>query len=638
LTRIDSKHPRIPNTGLFAVVSCAGVLVCYAFCLQLPFFFDDLPIASWLSGHEIRDIWLGQEGGYYRPLTYFLYSFGLLFPRDTAQIYLHGFNMAFLWLSAYMLANIVQVLVHDRRLALIAGGMLPFYPFLSQTIPWITAMAHPLVLTLCLGATWSALVAVSSPRPIVYWCLSTLAIALAPLAHESGFVSSALVMAFLIAHRSSSWRHAVAPAIGALLNVLTLVTRSFLPHTASATEFRGLQDLFANTMFFVQGLLYPMGPAVRIATASLGWHDLTTTLVSFALVVSRGCPNQKLVMAGLLWWTISALPAGLSMRYADLYIAPRLYTLSAAGAVLFWVGLYASLARLRGPLGSVALAALVILTVGQDLHYINRQRSLYLALDRVYDEVLEICRDSGDGAKLGVVNLPAGLFHEQRTYALVTEDVLFIPPYSNLAEFVAVNRTRCTATSVRVESIAQETNPTWLAQGEALSATDFRAFASEQDLVAVTHYYLDSGDFVLDYAGQVHATGDSSCVNALARFESGPLLCGTNLTRDQDGTWLLTLDWLAREPIAATVFVHVVDGDGVIVGQADGPAMRGTLPLEAWLRGDRIVDVRTLSIPPEAEGSLTVLVGVYAETGRYPVWIESQTKPSDAVVVGRIAP
>ena len=57
------------------------VMVCYGFAVRLPFYFDDLPKWTWLSGHDLRDIWTtSSENAYYRPLVVTIYKLGQLLP------------------------------------------------------------------------------------------------------------------------------------------------------------------------------------------------------------------------------------------------------------------------------------------------------------------------------------------------------------------------------------------------------------------------------------------------------------------------------------------------------------------------------------------------------------------------------
>ncbi|MFC2046327.1 hypothetical protein ACFLTC_02260, partial [Chloroflexota bacterium] len=72
----------------------------------------------------------------------------------------------------------------------------------------------------------------------------------------------------------------------------------------------------------------------------------------------------------------------------------------------------------------------------------------------------------------------------------------------------------------------------------------------------------------------------------------------------------LTLYWRTNEPgeVDYTVFVHLLDENGAILEQADGPPLAGMYPTSAWWPGQIVIDRRELLLP--SEGS-RLLVGLY---------------------------
>jgi hypothetical protein len=89
---------------------------------------------------------------------------------------------------------------------------------------------------------------------------------------------------------------------------------------------------------------------------------------------------------------------------------------------------------------------------------------------------------------------------------------------------------------------------------------------------------------------------------------------GIDLLRHQatsgGGRLQLDLTWGARARPSKdyTVFVHVLDGSGRVVAQADSQPRGGDFPTGLWLPGDRIADNYSLQVPP---GRYTVEVGMY---------------------------
>ena len=72
----------------------------------------------------------------------------------------------------------------------------------------------------------------------------------------------------------------------------------------------------------------------------------------------------------------------------------------------------------------------------------------------------------------------------------------------------------------------------------------------------------------------------------------------------------LTLYWRAEKPPEQdyVLFVHVLDGQGEMVDQKDGPPLEGMYPTSDWWPGQIVADRRTLSeLPPQGR----LLVGLY---------------------------
>lgn len=87
---------------------------------------------------------------------------------------------------------------------------------------------------------------------------------------------------------------------------------------------------------------------------------------------------------------------------------------------------------------------------------------------------------------------------------------------------------------------------------------------------------------------------------------SAPVRAGQPLT--------LTLYWVAQAAAERdwTVFVHLLDGSGGRIAQADGPPFDGRYPTTAWGAGEVIPDRHVLQLPdPLPAGPHCLLVGLY---------------------------
>jgi hypothetical protein len=112
------------------------------------------------------------------------------------------------------------------------------------------------------------------------------------------------------------------------------------------------------------------------------------------------------------------------------------------------------------------------------------------------------------------------------------------------------------------------------------------------------------------------------------------ILLDTRIER-QGGTPHLSSTWTttATPPEEYTVFVHVLDANGNLIGQADGPPSGGDYPTDWWSPGETIMDERPLPLPPEAD---RVTIGLYrlSDGMRLPVVDGAgQRVPDDEIVL-----
>ena len=103
----------------------------------------------------------------------------------------------------------------------------------------------------------------------------------------------------------------------------------------------------------------------------------------------------------------------------------------------------------------------------------------------------------------------------------------------------------------------------------------------------------------------------------------GPNLAGTRpLARFGDritlhqAQWdegVLTMLWQSDQPLRGdySIFVHVLDGAGQVIAQADGVPYQGLYPLPHWRPGQLIEDVRSLPLDPKAS---QLAIGLYDPT------------------------
>lgn len=102
---------------------------------------------------------------------------------------------------------------------------------------------------------------------------------------------------------------------------------------------------------------------------------------------------------------------------------------------------------------------------------------------------------------------------------------------------------------------------------------------------------------------------------------------------------MVTLHWRAEQEMEGdyTIFVHLLDGEGHLVSQHDGPPRGGAYPVSWWRRGGRVLDAHRLPLAGWPEGPLTLRVGMYhPETlERLPAYDGKGQRLAEDVVVFR---
>jgi hypothetical protein len=99
-----------------------------------------------------------------------------------------------------------------------------------------------------------------------------------------------------------------------------------------------------------------------------------------------------------------------------------------------------------------------------------------------------------------------------------------------------------------------------------------------------------------------------------ARFGESVELAGYELGQVGEDSLALTLYWraLAEVHTYATVFVHLLDPEGGLVSQHDGPPVGGAYTFPDWPAGALIADERSLALDSGQDpGGYRLAVGVY---------------------------
>ena len=120
---------------------------------------------------------------------------------------------------------------------------------------------------------------------------------------------------------------------------------------------------------------------------------------------------------------------------------------------------------------------------------------------------------------------------------------------------------------------------------------------------------------------------------------SGAQVTSPGAQRPEEHGLRVKLWWEALAPLEAdyTVFVHLVDENGRLVGTGDGPPLEGGFPTRLWRPGDGVADEHVIPLPADLpSGVYTVQAGWYDPTTgvRLAATQEGKRLPQDAAIVG----
>jgi len=638
MARLRTLYRRYPVLATH-LITVGLALACYGFVFSLPFFYDDLPVMAWLSNRGWDEIWLGPgENRYYRPLSMTVYKLGRLLSAGADRAVLHGANLVIHVLNATLVMWVARLTGRTDEEATLASALMVVFPFLFLAVPWVTAMPHLLATFLTLLAVVAGLKA-GRARGWAWWTATLLFVGLAPMAHESGYVCGAIVAAVLLITRGLDRRRLFLGTLGIGMSVAALAWRSVVLGAGGAS-FGGLEDWVGNAMFSLHGLVYPLAAPIGFLVRRYGIQDFSLVgaatsglLIVLGYLIHR-TDEWRWMGLGLGWWGLAMVPAAASLSYGYIYSAPRVYALASPGVTMLWSGVIISLSRLvrRKWCRLCVVTALVGTILGQNVAFLQKQGELARMLGRVYGRVLDVASGDAEGSA-GFVNLPTYVAHREKTYAMILESVLFIPPYSDLVEFCWVNGV-APVDAVVYSPVVEDGGYVRGLRGGGLDWEEMRQFAAEHESVWLSRWRDQR--LVLDSVGAIDANAAPSGGDPLVTFEGGAAIEAASGERAQGSHWALTIDWAASGPVDSRMFVHVRDAQGDLVGQADGPALGGMVPTWIWREGDRILDVRHLSL--EGRPPYTLQVGLFNAEGRLPAYVAGSRCPDDVCSVMTFGP
>ena len=229
------------------------------------------------------------------------------------------------------------------------------------------------------------------------------------------------------------------------------------------------------------------------------------------------------------------------------------------------------------------------------------------------------------GGRLLFVNAPDRFMYREPLYPLGYWGMLVAPVSQDLSDFVRFT----TGVKMETKSLSDfqlmqpmmDASPYFVNTRSSANAHASDAMYDSilwADKVMWTDYARD-GSLTISYVGDVRTTRLASTL--LGRV--GDVAQVTSASVMRDGHVLrVTLTWrsLSAAKPTDTIFVHVLDSSGALVGQGDGESLNGLLPPSAWRTGHEIEDVRLIIFDaPLLAGEYRLTVGMYdrADGKRY---------------------
>lgn len=642
--------------------------------LSQPYFWDDVPHFDFATTRTFLQLWTDVRGlSYYRPLTFSLYKilFEVLPPGKTTLphmilLFVHTGNA---WLVGNVLRRMMQPrgetdsacwipgLTASQAAGLLASLLFVIYPFAVLPASHFAAFMHPLVTFFTLGTTLSALLFVTTNGRLWFPVAAGLAL-LAPFVHESGVMAgavAAMVVAFndwTLARRN--WR---------LLVLLPCASIAFLPvwcwvpKTPNTFEWTGWGGILASMLFFIQGPTFPLQPLSRtvmeylaeakpdvgLTIVGLPLRDLVTigsiSLVAMILAtpVLWQARRLRVLVIALAWTALAALPSILVLPFPYVSVSQRLLYSAGPASAMLWAAVCVSLAtRARHPATrAAAVTGLAIAIAAVPVLYLRREMVLHETALRPLEQMAALARQHPDEQHL-VVNAVNWINYKQPWYALGHEGVSVSAVYVDFEGLVQINSGSqarfATATYPAIKTELPRHYYSTIHEEAPWDAVTFAAEAPGFDRIWLTVY--DDHAVQVVEAGSVSLEPCTSIPKYRADFDGKARLLDATLDI-QDQSAILELRWHYFSDLRDfTVFRHLRNCAGQLVGQGDGRALAGMLPWDSLTPGTVLRDVR--HIPLESisdDGCYIAQVGLYSADGqRVPVWGSDGVILSDSAV------
>ena len=617
-------HPLWPALGISILLTA----LVYGRVLSFPF--DDIIHMRWLRERSS----LGPrvdvaEMQHYRPLPFSIWALSMrLFGAYTAwplhllSLLLHAANGGLVgWL-----AGCSSERTHDPPqtilVAVVAAALLVTFPFSYQVMPSPGSHSKPLstflILLACLGyERWRQ---GHRPRWLLLALMSGL---LAPFAYEAGVT----VGGYLLLLEVLRWRReqpfSPYALLLPLLGVPFLLAWKAVPSGYDPLSFPGWEALWQSSVYFVQGLTWPLALLARPLMRYGGLSDLAATaVVAYGTLLALAAVTlwrrrSAILGFALGWYALSLVVQWVTLSFRYIIDGPRILYTASVGMTLLWTEgiLVDSSRRIRnsrflGALRGIALSAMV----AWGAYFGSMRLSMVAGTLSVLERATAVALAADPAERLLFVNIPSWIAPPQEAFALGHEGYTLLPPYYGVAlgDFVEVNTG--VRRDIRMGLLPDIRREWWVKLGYHHGARGYEELAElirSSDRVWVPTYE-ERRLGLIEVGGTRRGGAPIPKGPPVARYTAALTLHQVAVEREGE-TLRVALLWSTQDALQGpyTVFVHLI-GPGGLIAQADGYPLGGLFPLHLWQRGDVVRDLRYLSLPPEVElASCTLGIGLY---------------------------
>ncbi|MEA3408236.1 MAG: hypothetical protein U9R48_09190 [Chloroflexota bacterium] len=620
-------------------VSATLTYVAYGPILSFPFLFDDIIHLRWLEGRGLLDVWTdATHMQHYRPLVASLWVLSRdVFGAHHAQP-LHLLSLLLHLANGYLVGWLAYQMFSDTFAALVATSLFVAFPFSYQVMPSPGSQSKPLSTFLILLACvlyWQGRMEKSPWRTAG----ALLCALLAPFAYEAAVTSGG----FLILIEILLWRQGTIDRFDPRAGLLVLVGVPFIaawklvPSSYDPLSFPGWEALWQSSIYFVQGLTWPLALFAKPLMVWTGMSDGTATgLVAYASFAAlalwawRRGHFFRFAAFGA-WYALALVVQWVTLSFRYVIDAPRILYTASVGMALLWADGLAWLFHTDPFFGRVLSTSMLTAFAIWGVRFARVRVDLCDGALGALEDAREYALQADAEQELLFVNVPSWLAPAEEAFALGHEGYTLLPPYYGvgLDDYVYVN----TGVQRHIRmGAAPEIRQPWRARigyHEGKQEDEFSDKIRASDRVWVLGYAPH--DLTCVYVGGMEKKAPGAEEMA-ALFGEHIVLHRATLERTKEAL-IATLYWETRRPLEGsyTVFVHLYNDAGRLIAQADGFPLGGTFPFAAWRRGDAVRDVRYVNVPRGsdlAEGRLGV--GLYhVQTGERLPGVDSESQPLD---------